>query len=477
MAIFNSQKTEKFLFGFLLFTLFWLPLSLGANRPWAWALMQMSFFFIGGVLLLTHEGLLSKLYSKYKPLAVLWLAFLAWQLINLVPLPFALIEAIRPERVQLLLNENIEGMRNITSQWLSLSFDVGQSDVTFFKSLAYCFLFFISLALINSAKRLRYTLIVISGAGIFQAIYGSLEVLSGLKYSLVFKLPVSHIATGSYVYKNHYANFLLLCLSAAIGYMIASLRAQTSSSNRERLRRIVHFWLSNKVLFRIGIIIMVIALVMSRSRMGNSAFFIAMTITATLGLIYFKPRQKSYVLLFISMLVIDILIVSSLFGLEQVQQRIEQTNLTQESRDEVITDALPLLSEYGIIGTGGGTFYTVYPQFQSESIQHFYDHAHNEYLQFAIEFGVIGAALLAALLLICAKNAMSAIRHRRHPLPRGVAFATVMAVIGMALHSTVDFPLQAPANTAIFIVLLALGALSRDIPMGRHNMENNQVQS
>jgi len=469
VVVFNSQKTEKFLFGFLLFTLFWLPLSLGANRPWAWALMQMSFFFIGGVLLLTHKTLLSQLCAKYKLFVIVWLTFLTWQLMNIVPLPFALVEAIRPQRVQFLLNGYIENIESIRSQWLALSFDVGQSDVTFFKSLAYCFLFFISLTLISSAKRLKYTLIVISGAGIFQAVYGSLEVLSGINYSLVFKLPVSHIATGSFVYKNHYANFLLLCLSAAIGYMIASLRVRSGSSPRERLRRIVRFWLSNKVLFRIGIIIMVIALVMSRSRMGNSAFFIAMTTTATLGLIYFKPRQKSYVALFISMLVIDILIVSSLFGLKQVQQRIEQTNLTQESRDEVVTDALPLLSQYGAIGTGGGTFYTVYPQVQSETIQHFYDHAHNEYLQFAIEFGAVGAALLAALVLLCAKNAMSAIRHRRHPLPRGTAFAAVMAVIGMALHSTVDFPLQAPANTAIFIVLLALGALSRNIPMGRQN--------
>ncbi len=469
MPISNTQKTEKFLFGFLLFTLFWLPLSLGANRPWAWALMQMSVFFLGGILLLTHKSLLTKLYTQYKLLVIVWLVFLMWQLINIVPLPFSLVEALRPERVNFLLNENIQGMESISSQWLPLSFDVGQSDVIFFKSLAYCFLFFITLTLVNTGKRLRYILIVISAAGVFQAIYGSLEVLSGLQYSLVFKLPVSHIATGSFVYKNHYANFLLLCLSAAIGYMIASLRVRSGSSPRERLRRIVRFWLSNKVLFRIGIIIMVIALVMSRSRMGNSAFFIAMTITATLGLIYFKPRQKSYVVLFISMLVIDILIVSSLFGLKQVQQRIEQTNLTQESRDEVVTDALPLLSQYGVIGTGGGTFYTVYPQVQSESIQHFYDHAHNEYLQFAIEFGIVGAAIIAMLVLLCAKSALSAMRHRRHPLPRGTAFATVMAVIGMALHSTVDFPLQAPANTAIFIILLALGALSRDIPMGRQD--------
>ena len=469
MPIFNTQKTEKLFFGFLLFTLFWLPLSLGANRPWAWALMQMSVFFLGGILLLTHESLLTKLYTQYKLLVIVWLVFLTWQLINIVPLPFSLVEALRPERVHFLLNENAQGMESISSQWLPLSFDVGQSDVTFFKSLAYCFLFFITLTLVNTGKRLRYILIVISAAGVFQAIYGSLEVLSGLQYSLLFKLPVSHIATGSFVYKNHYANFLLLCLSAAIGYMIASLRVRSGSSPRERLRRIVRFWLSNKVLFRIGIIIMVIALVMSRSRMGNSAFFIAMTITATLGLIYFKPRQKSYVVLFISMLVIDILIVSSLFGLKQVQQRIEQTNLTQESRDEVVTDALPLLSQYGVIGTGGGTFYTVYPHVQSESIQHFYDHAHNEYLQFAIEFGIVGAAIIAMLVLLCAKSALSAMRHRRHPLPRGTAFAAVMAVIGMALHSTVDFPLQAPANTAIFIILLALGTLSRDIPMGKQD--------
>ncbi|TAP30768.1 O-antigen ligase family protein [Alteromonas sp. KUL17] len=467
--MFNTQKTEKFLFGFLLFTLFWLPLSLGANRPWAWALMQMSVFLHGGILLLTHKSLLSKLYEQHKLLVIVWLVFLTWQLINIVPLPFSLVEALRPERVHFLLNENVEDMESISSQWLPLSFDVGQSDVIFFKSLAYCFLFFITLTLVNTGKRLRYILIVISAAGVFQAIYGSLEVLSGLQYSLVFKLPVSHIATGSFVYKNHYANFLLLCLSAAIGYMIASLRVRSGSSPRERLRRIVRFWLSNKVLFRIGIIIMVIALVMSRSRMGNSAFFITMTITATLGLIYFKPRQKSYVVLFISMLIIDILIVSSLFGLKQVQQRIEQTNLTQESRDEVVTDALPLLSQYGVIGTGGGTFYTVYPQVQSESIQHFYDHAHNEYLQFAIEFGIVGAAAIALLVLLCAKSALSAMRHRRHPLPRGTAFATVMAVIGMALHSTVDFPLQAPANTAIFNILLALGALSRDIHMGKQD--------
>ena len=115
MPISNTQKTEKFLFGFLLFTLFWLPLSLGANRPWAWALMQMSVFLLGGILLLTHKSLLSKLYAQYKVLVIVWLVFLTWQLINIVPLPFSLVEALRPERINL-LNKDALGMENISLQ-------------------------------------------------------------------------------------------------------------------------------------------------------------------------------------------------------------------------------------------------------------------------------------------------------------------------------------------------------------------------
>ncbi|WP_269519986.1 O-antigen ligase family protein [Alteromonas sp. BMJM2] len=465
MKVQPFQKTEKFLFGFLLFTLFWLPLALGTNRPWAWSLMQVSLFMQGALLVLIHHGSYANWYTTYKKYIWVWAAFLIWQLINITPLPFFIIELVRPERLHGFITQHSLFAPSHEKPWLSLSFDIGQSHITFMKSLAYCFLFFISLSLINTSKRLKATLITLSAAGIFQAIYGSVEVLSGMQQSMLFDLPVTHIATGSFVYKNHYANYLLLSLSAAIGYLIASLHLTHNSTKRERLRRMIKFWLSNKVLFRIGIIIMVIALVMSRSRMGNSAFFISMTLTATLGLIYFKPRQKSYVTLFVSMLIIDILIVSSLFGLKQVQERLEQTSFAQESRDEVIADSVPLLADYPLLGSGGGTFYTLYPRVQNEKIQHFYDHAHNEYLQFALEFGFVGVALLGLLVVLCTVCSFRAIRKRRHPLPRGAAFASFMAVIGMALHATVDFPLQATANAAYFVVLLSLGIISSEISM------------
>ena len=463
MLKFNFEKTEKLLFGFLLFTIVWIALPLGSNRPWAWSFMQISCFVLGLFLAVIQPQQLVKTYEKHKLLLWLWVISICCQLINIIPLPINVIELIRPERLAFRTVNTAAISADNTLKWLSLSFDVGQSKVVLLKSIAYLFIFFSVLVIVNSTHRLKIVLAAICATGIFQAIYGSLEVLSGLETSLIFHKEVSNIATGTFVYKNHFANYLVLTLSAAIGYLVASLPTARSSTNRDKLRTLVRFWLSNKLLFRIGVILMVIALVMSRSRMGNTAFFVSLTITATLGLLHFKPRRKSYIAFFMSMLVIDILILSSLFGLEKVQQRIENTSFSQESRDEVVNNTLPLIRENVLFGSGGGTFYALFPQNQPESIQHFYDHAHNEYIQFILEFGVIGSLAIAILTLMCLACSINAMKTRRHPTTRGAAFAAVMAILGMLIHSTVDFPLQAPANTFIFIIFLAIGIQSKNI--------------
>ncbi len=463
MFTLNSPKTEKFLFGFLLFTIAWIALPLGSNRPWSWSLMQISCFIFGVLLTVAKPRQLIKAYEKHKSLFWLWVIFICCQLVNIIPIPLTIIEEIRPERLAFNLSSASANSIENSEKWLSLSFDVGQSKVVLLKSIAYLFLFFSVLVIVNSTHRLKIVLAAICVTGIFQAIYGSLEVLSGLETSLIFHKEVSNIATGTFVYKNHFANYLVLTLSAAIGYLVANLPIARSSTNRDKLRTLVKFWLSNKLLFRIGVILMVIALVMSRSRMGNTAFFVSLTITATLGLLHFKPRRKSYIAFFIGMLVIDIFILSSLFGLEKVQKRIENTSFSQESRDEVVYNTLRLIRENVLFGSGGGTFYALFPQSQPESIQHFYDHAHNEYIQFILEFGVIGSLAIAILTLMCLACSINAMKTRRHPTARGAAFAALMAILGMLIHSTVDFPLQAPANTFIFIIFLAIGIQSKNI--------------
>jgi putative inorganic carbon (HCO3(-)) transporter len=94
---------------------------------------------------------------------------------------------------------------------------------------------------------------------------------------------------------------------------------------------------------------------------------------------------------------------------------------------------------------------------RGHDIDAYYDHVHNDYVQYLTETGVIGGALIGLLVLASLACAILAQARRRDPLARGVAFGVMMGVIALGIHSTVDFNLQIPANAFIFMILLALG--------------------
>jgi O-antigen ligase len=167
------------------------------------------------------------------------------------------------------------------------------------------------------------------------------------------------------------------------------------------------------------------------------------------------------VILIASLIVIDIFIIGAWFGVEKTVQRIEQTTSqdVQERVDPAIY-AINMLRDYPVFGTGGGTFYNAYPQYRGADILPYYDHVHNDYMQLATETGIVGLALLGAIVLLSFFAGVLALSRRHDPLARGVAFGVVMGVSAIAIHSTVDFNLQIPANAFIFSVLLALGWLA-----------------
>lgn len=397
--------------------------------------------------------------ARYKIPIAIWLVFLFIAFLQIIPLPASLVEFMSP---------NAHALQSLAfSPVFYLSIDVGQSQINFFKSLAYFCLFISILILINDERTIRLLLTTMLAAGAFQALYGAFEILTGTTHSLVFDIPVEEVATGSFVYKNHFANFLMLSASAGIGLIVATLQRNQTSSSRDLMRNVVNALLGSKALIRICLAIMVIGLVMSRSRMGNAAFFIAMTLIGLLALILIKQRSRGLTILIVSMLVIDLFIVSAWFGLDKVQQRLTETSLAQEGRDEVVIDALPMIADYPIFGSGGGSFYSVFPMYKRADVYAFYDHAHNDYLQMAIEYGPIALFLLACLVLYCLFKALKAMRERRHSIMKGTAFACSMGTIGMLIHMTVDFPIQAPANACYFVVFLALSLVISEIKIRR----------
>ena len=56
--------------------------------------------------------------------------------------------------------------------------------------------------------------------------------------------------------------------------------------------------------------------------------------------------------------------------------------------------------DYPVFGAGAGTFHTAFTRYRGPDIRAFFDHAHNDYTQFLVETGALGAALIATLPLM-----------------------------------------------------------------------------
>ena len=209
---------------------------------------------------------------------------------------------------------------------------------------------------------------------------------------------------------------------------------------------------------------MVIALVLTHSRMGNTAFFFSLIASAVIWLTATKRFTKGSIALLISLIIIAALIVGAWFGIDKVAERLEGTAFTEETRDEVNRDTLTLIQDQPLFGTGAGSFYTAFPQYRQADITLYYDHTHNDYLELVAEHGVIGVIPLISILIAALILSIRTMTQRRTLQMQAMAFAPLMSIIAMLLHSTVDFSLQLPANAASFVIILTLAWVIRYLP-------------
>ncbi|MDD5035704.1 MAG: O-antigen ligase family protein [Methylococcaceae bacterium] len=467
----GTESSDRLIYFGLLLLLAWSPLPLGSDRPWSWSILAAGIFFLGSAWLGLYALGKAKISASFKAAQYCWLLMamgIGWNAVQIIPLPLQRIAALSSHAA-----ETYSSLAEEMGGTAYLSVDLAASRIALLKGMAYWVFFGLVLLLVNSVARLKTLAYVVVVSGIFQAFYGSVMTLSGLEYGFFHKKQAYlGVATGTFVNRNHLAGYLEMCLALGIGLLLSDPGGAGSSQWRAQLKYWLQLLLGPKALLRLGLVIMVIALVLTHSRMGNSAFFTSLLTSGTLGLILFKNAKKSTVILLASLVVIDVLIVGTWFGVEKVAQRIEQTSLVGEDRDDVDVYATHLLWDYWLTGSGAGSFYNAFIAYKSPGLSGFYDHAHNDYLQFACEFGLMGFLPLALAVSCCLWAGVKAQRKRRASLQRGMAFASSMGLIALLMHSSVDFNLQIPANALLFVSLMALSWIAlclEEKPLTHHD--------
>ncbi len=107
-------------------------------------------------------------------------------------------------------------------------------------------------------------------------------------------------------------------------------------------------------------------------------------------------------------------------------------------------------------GTGLGTFSTIYRRYENPDrvTRQYANHAHNDYLEVALELGIAGLLLIIAFI---AWWAMAVARVWRSDVPgAALARAGTVAIGIVLLHSIVDYPLRTSAIAAVVALACAL---------------------
>ena len=465
----ETSAVDRLVYAGILLLIVWAPLPFGSNKPFlisliiCWSIALGLIWLIGWSLGRVQPVPRSPGGKVVLVLFVAWVAVLA---VQVMPLSADMAKQLSPGSASAYLDSalgtpparfstSIE--RDETLQYLLLSF-------------AYLILFALMLAVTTTGKRLQglcYALVI---SGTLQAILGLALLFSNAHYVLFFR-EMSHgdHLRGGFIYHNSLAAFLEICLGCGIGLMVSQFEQTNIRTAKQRVRWLLNLILSPKLALRILLIVMVIGLILTRSRMGNGAFFACTLVVGLIGLILMRQSGRAITVFFVSMIAVDVLLVGSWVGLDKVTKRMEETAMsnqvkqserkTEESVEErgvPSAAAIRAWHQFPLLGSGADTFSYLYPAYRPGQPTGFYEHAHNDYAEFLLEYGGVGFGIGALIYVSTAIAALWAVWRRRDPIKKGLALGCFFALLCIALHMIVDMPLQIPANGIAFVTVLAL---------------------
>ncbi len=466
---------EKAAFYIYLIVLVISPLLFGAVHTYAYTIVFLGILVATALVLAENIGKdlgsgkyrFKFLKTDLNPLFLLLFIFLVFQTI---PLPESILKYIFSESLVLgkksLPASNAiipEGQPELLFSLAPYSYPVRQSMIRW---TAYGLLFWGLTQSLNSRKRIELAIFVILITGCFEALYGLIQTYSGSNHIWWFKkMSSSRDVCGTYINRNHLAGLMEMDVLLAAGFAAAfSLRRGKKPSpfgSRTGLRaRIVEMLsveqqFSKRVFIVFSGVIVGIGLIFSASRGGMIAVAISMLVMGLLLVSRKKYRRKGIIVLVLFVLTSAYAIH---IGVEYPLGRFKYFDASFKDRTRYAQKTLEIFDDYRLGGTGLGSFQYVYPKYQAaQDKKKFFRFAHNDWVQFIAEGGIIGLCLLLTGIFLYIFRAMKLWRRRTDPYAICLGITPVAVITAVAVHSYSDFNLHIPANCLVLAAIMAIG--------------------
>ena len=320
--------------------------------------------------------------------------------------------------------------------------------------IAYILVGFAALVSIRNRRHLKQAALVIAASGAFQALYGSAEYISGHQHIFGYaKKYYLDSATGTFINRNHYASYLALCLPFSLALFLEPRAARERARGwREQILSLAEPGSLRLVLGLLTCFLMWAGLFFSYSRGGlGAAVFgtLVFVVLARAGRRAFRVLAAAlFVPLAVVMLWSDLRVPGERFLSHRVQLA------TLGNRLPIWKEAIQIVPDYPILGTGYGTFELALRLRQPPEVSARWDHVHNDWLQVLTEGGILAFLAVGGLVFVFFHQARRAFRERKF----GDLYLTcsVAAIAAIGLHAFMDFPLRIPAIAVLLPLLPAL---------------------
>lgn len=452
-------KTSRLLY---LFALFFAPVAFGTSELWSQTMLEA--IVLLALLLVIVQSLVSKQplapVQGLLPLSLL----LGWILLQVVPLPVALLAHVSPATVEI-----YQPYFQLAPDagFISLSLNPDSTLYEFFRISSFVAFYVLTVQLLQDHKYFQQTVWVGLIICLVICLEAILQSLSGSSKIYWFKELVQDGGLfGPFAYRNQFAPYVGMLLPLALALLhYTRPRIYSAKPIRQLMAGFFNQKTSGRYLFLVFTAsIMLTALLLSGSRGGIICALCALVVIGSLA----RRRLR----LRVSLPTVTIVLCMTLgglgvLGLQSLDHRFGRL-LTEEG--EVVAtangrtvfwkDSMQIVRDFPLTGTGAGTFSTIYPSYR-EKPGRLVRFVHNDYLETVTEGGLLAGGLSLWFLLVFFQRNHRKVRKRRNKFSLHMYYASLAGIIAVLLHCLVDFHFKMASAVGLsFFFLLGVNAAS-----------------
>lgn len=424
--------------------------AFGGTEPISFAVVEILFFGVAAWLLLRPRIIDSSIPPRYFMVPALLTAL---GLLQICPLPASFLT-------------RFAGRTNyVGARFSTLSFAPYDSRNELLILITCFAAFFFAYLVSQDRSRKRRLIFALVALGAAEAFYGLAQYLMNVQtifwYTKKYDLEE---ATGTYINRNHFAGFLEMVLPFAVCLaMYEGEKLLARRKNRAgRAKKLTSDVKTQAViLWLVVAVVLMAAIVFSRSRMGILAA--SASLLVVFGLKMLQRKRTTLPATLGAAFVTLSLCLAVWIGVRPALSRFQgigQEFSGDESRLSMWPGTLKIIADHPMVGTGLGTFPVVYTTVQTTFLTQFVNHAHNDYLEISSDLGIPAALLLFASIVFVLGRALKSFLHGEGKFGAAVSLACAGSILAILLHSFTDFNLHIPGNAILFAVILGIALAS-----------------